>query len=122
MDKFGLCFTRVDSTAKAVASVRLSPEKYSLVLSDFKRENDKRSGYALLDDLKSTGKNYPVIFYALEFTQAQADDARRRGAPEVRSPFDLYDEVYAVLGNAQKPVGKLELIKQWIFGCRNSKN
>lgn len=119
MDKFGLCFTKVRSTEEAIRVLKADPSRYSLILSDFKR-NGVLAGLTLADDLKATGRKYPIIFYASDFTSEQAEAARKAGTPEVRSPFELYAETYAVLGARQAPVGRIELIGQFFTGCRNA--
>jgi hypothetical protein len=118
LQRFGLCFAGVDTTAGALKLLEANPRKFSVVISDFRRDRDPQAGYGLLDELKKRRLFIPFIFYVSNFTSAQALEAKARGAQaEVRGVIDLWTEVFKAINPRNAPIGKLELIWQQLLGC-----
>jgi len=118
MEKFGLCFARARTTDEAVRILVANPGVFSVVLSDFARDRDPKAGYGLLDEMQAKKIDVPLIYYVARFTQAQVDDAKRRGArAEVNWTIDLLSEVIDILPPEAKAPSDLELVTQWIRGC-----
>ncbi|MPR09234.1 hypothetical protein [Microvirga tunisiensis] len=116
--KYGLCFSHVETTADAVRMIEASPDKISLVISDFRRDRDPQAGYGFLDEIKRRNLAIPFIFYIRNYTPEQADEARRRGASaEVSGEFDLTDAILNVLNPDNVPASRAQLIWQELYGC-----
>jgi hypothetical protein len=120
LSDFGLCFTLVRSTDEGLEAIRRSPNRYSMILTNFADPpSDGKSRLPILDKLQGMGLSYPIAIYSLTFTPQEAKEARENGTPQVRSPLDLYSETFQALRFNKEPVGNIELIKQSIFKCYN---
>jgi hypothetical protein len=121
--EFGFCFESVNNTDAAMQKINANPKKYSVVISDFMRDQDPKQGYVLLDELKASDAEIPLIYYVGQFTEAQAADAKRRGAQaEVRGAIDLLREVFRAVNPQKTSAGRVELIVQRVLGCRGENN
>ena len=122
LTRFGLCFTPAQSTAEALQLLRSYPGRYSLVISDFRRENDPQAGYGLLEEMKKQKLSIPYVFYVLRASTDQIEEAKRRGArAEVSDAVDLWVNVFTAMYPDSPPVvGKIELIMQALLGCRRN--
>ena len=119
LKRFGLCFTPAKSTAEALQILASNPGKYSVVISDFRRDKDPQAGYGLLEEMKKRNLSIPYIFYVLRARAEQIEEAKRRGATaEVSDAVDLWVGVFnAMYPNAPPAVGRIELIIQRLRGC-----
>jgi len=118
LEMFGLCFVQAKSTNDALRLLNANPGKFSVVISDFHRPQDSKSGYGLLDEMKKRNSQIPFIFYAFSFTEDQVLEAKARGAQaEVRGAIDLWAETFAAIHPDSTSVGRLELITQQVLGC-----
>lgn len=116
--RFGLCFVQVQSTAQALKLIDADPREYSVVISDFRRVADPQAGYGLLDEIKKRNLSIPLIYYVLNFTDSQVQEAKGRGAQaEVRGALNLWAEVFGAIKPLSDPVGRLELISQQLRRC-----
>lgn len=123
---FGFCFEMAHSTSKAVQTLEETPDKFSLVISDFRRDNDPqayraggdtRSGYLLLEQLRDKGISIPFIFYSANSTKAHDEEARRRTAfAQVNSPFDLVLKVFTAV--PPREARGIQLINDLLSPCR----
>ncbi|MGX4771989.1 hypothetical protein ACWAUC_19635 [Bradyrhizobium guangdongense] len=119
LTRFGLCFALARSTQEALSYLQANPGRFAVIISDFKREDDPKQGYGMLDELKSRDLHIPLIFYVADHTDAQAKDAVRHGArAEVNDPIELLSEVVRALPSEAKEPGRIELLEQKVVGCR----
>jgi hypothetical protein len=117
--RFGLCFIAVEDGAKALRLIEQEPNRYSVVISNFRRVDDPLQGYGLLEEMKRRSLRIPLIYYVSMFTPEQAADAKMRGAvAEVRGPIDLVSEVFGAIGESGGTATRLGLIAQKIWPCR----
>jgi hypothetical protein len=70
LSNFSLCFDRVGTTADALKLLK-PRHRYSFIISDYTRKNDKQAGYGLLDEMKKQGISLPYIFYVDRRTQSR---------------------------------------------------
>lgn len=74
----GITIETSTSTEEALTTFRRSP--YDLVISDMNRPPDSQAGYTLLERLRDTGSDTPVVFYTGAAPRSRVQEARRRGA------------------------------------------
>lgn len=116
--KFGLCFTWAKDTATAMDLIRANPKKFSLVISDFRRDGDKQAGYPLLDQIKVEAPKLPFIFYVGRFTPEQRNDAIARGAvEETNDPMFLFTNAIASVNPSDETIGSIRLVLQELWYC-----
>ena len=72
-------------------------EAISVIISDFKRDDDAESGYNLLDKIRKNGIKVPFFFYSSSANQKYIEEAMRRGAQgETNNANDLFKMVTAL--------------------------
>jgi CheY-like chemotaxis protein len=81
-------FTTSTSTEEALD--RLDRDEYRAVISDMSRPPDRRAGYTLLEAMRRSGDNTPVIFYTSPRSTGYSEEARKKGAlGQTSSPQEL---------------------------------
>ncbi len=89
LSALGIRFVLAKSTDEAVPL--LSSQKFDLVITDFKRNDDRQGGYTLLAEVKKTSSTIPVIIYSGSATPKLDKEARLRGAfAETNQPQRLF--------------------------------
>ncbi len=76
----------------------MSSQKFSVIISDFKRADDTQAGYTLLREVQAQPKPVPLIIFSASATPDFEKDAKRLGAmAETNSQQFLFDAViYAI--------------------------
>jgi hypothetical protein len=118
LTRYGFCFYLATSTAEALQIWEKVREKPVLFISNFRRDDDPRAGYALLEDMHAKHIDVPLIYYVLNFTPKQAEDAREHGAQaEVRGAINLFSEVFRAIDPYGAQPTRRQLIMQHFLGC-----
>ncbi len=118
LTKYGLCFQQVSTAAEATRIFENNRNQFSAVISDFRRPNDPSTGYEFLYAIKKI-KDVPFIYYVGNFTKDQAKDAMNQGAKaEVNDPLHLVRETVNAVGAGQSEPTRLELVYDYLKGCR----
>ena len=78
LEALGVRFRTATSTGEALTA--LGTKKFNLIISDMDRPPDSQAGYTLLEKLRSSGDQTPVMFYTSSASPEQQRDARARGA------------------------------------------
>jgi pimeloyl-ACP methyl ester carboxylesterase len=119
LQRFGLCFTEVSSTDKAMEGLMRYPKAFFVVISDFWRKGDPKAGYGLLDEMKNRNLKVPLIYYSYNFPDKRAQEARDRGAQNmVQNSTPLYSEVFRAINLDRIPISNTWLVLQTLVGCR----
>ena len=85
----GIQFVLAKSTSEALPL--LSSERFQLVITDFKRRDDERAGYTLLEEVKNLKNPPPVIIYSSSASRGFEEEAKKRGAlAETNQPQRLF--------------------------------
>lgn len=115
---FGFCFTLKENAAEALMTLKASPSKYSVVVSDFKRDRDPQAGYGLFTQMQKDKIQLPYIFYVANFSEKQAEDARAKGVQaEVTGAIRLMQELFKAVNPNVVRVGRPRLVLDYLFGC-----
>lgn len=78
LEALGIQIDLATSTDEAFA--KLVAARYDLLITDMGRPPDPRAGYTLLDRLRASGNNIPVVIYAGSSSAEHREEARKHGA------------------------------------------
>lgn len=119
MGEFGICFTRVRTGAEALDLLRNWSKYYSVVVSDFGRENDPLNRYGLIRAVRAEKPNMPYIFYSLRFSKEQAKEAvQSEGArAEVDTPLPLLRELFKAVNPSGRSISSVRVVYEHVAGC-----
>ena len=78
LEALGLSFVLATSTDEALDLI--AQQKFDVIISDMGRPPDPRAGYTLLDQLRSSGNETPLVFYAGSNAPEHKAEARKHGA------------------------------------------
>lgn len=100
LEAFGLAITLSTSTEEGLEKLRA--RRFDVVITDLGRPGDPQAGYTLLEHIRQTNKQMPVIIYSAAARDEQHAEARRRGAfGSTNNPQELIQLVVsAVLGRS----------------------
>jgi CheY-like chemotaxis protein len=80
------------STSTEDALVQLSKQRFQLVITDFKRADDERAGYTLLEAIMKIANHPPVIIYSSSSAPQFEAEAKAMGAfGETTGPERLFN-------------------------------
>ena len=101
----GFCFVLEKNTFDAMRRLTDDPQKYSVIVSDFRRDSDPAAGYGLFDSMRKSEISTPFVFYVANFTNVQRQEAIAKGvSDEVTGAVPLLQAlVNAVRPNAETP-------------------
>ncbi|NNA57162.1 response regulator [Pseudomonas koreensis] len=89
LSALGIQFVLAESTTEAIPL--LKNQQFDVVITDFKRADDDRGGYTLLDEVKKLPNPPPLIIYSSSASPELEADARKRGAyAETNMPQRLF--------------------------------
>jgi len=89
LEALGVQFSLAKTTSEAVPLLR--SQQFQLVITDFKRADDDRGGYTLLEEVKKIQPKTPVIIYSASVTPKLEAEAKERGAfAETDQPQRLF--------------------------------
>lgn len=118
-EAFGFCTSRARSTDEAIKILTSQPSKFAAVISDFKRSEDPKSGYSIIDEIKKLQQPLPIFYYVTRYTSEQGREAISRGATlQTNNPFELIREVSRSAAKGGEHASNLALISNAVFGCR----
>ncbi len=90
LEALGVQFTLATNTDEAL--LKLSNQRFQLVITDFKRADDERAGYTLLMAIKKLTNPPPVIIYSGGATPQFEREAKEMGAfGETTGPEHLFN-------------------------------
>lgn len=96
LEAFGVDFTIAISTDEALN--RLRAQKFDAVISDMGRPPDAQAGYTLLDSMRKSGDDTPLVFYAGSRAPEHVAESKRRGALGCTNrPDELFEYVLGAL-------------------------
>lgn len=78
LEAIGVSFVLATSTDEALD--RLAKQKFDVIISDMGRPPDARAGYTLLERLRASGNQTPLVIYAGSNALEHKAEARSRGA------------------------------------------
>lgn len=78
LEALGLSFVLATSTEEALDLV--AKQRFDVIISDMRRPSDPWAGFTLLDQLRGSGNETPLVFYAGSNALAHKAEARKRGA------------------------------------------
>ncbi|ROL87132.1 hypothetical protein BK636_05440 [Pseudomonas chlororaphis] len=89
LSALGIQFVLAENTTEAIPL--LANQQFDVVITDFKRADDDRGGYTLLDKVKKLPNPPPLIIYSSSASPELEADARKRGAyAETNMPQRLF--------------------------------
>jgi CheY-like chemotaxis protein len=96
LSALGIRFVLAKSTAEALPMLR--SQKFDLVITDFKRQDDPQGGYTLLSEVMKVAPPPPLIIYTASATPELEAEARKRGAyAETNQPQRLFSLAVSAL-------------------------
>lgn len=88
----GISFVLARNTQEAISE--LASQRFNVVITDFKRADDARGGYTLLDEVKKLPNPPPLIIYTGSTSPELEAQARQRGAfAQTNLPQQLFSSV-----------------------------
>jgi CheY-like chemotaxis protein len=120
LGKFGLCFALAKNTDEALSFIRANPTVFPVIISDFDRPADNDNAHKLIQRLKDSGNAIPVIIYALNFTDKQAEHSVKviKARAQLKYPLDLLAEVIKLVPPDTLKPSRSETILQAMLGCK----
>jgi PleD family two-component response regulator len=96
LERLGIRFQTVTNTADAMKALKSGT--FQVVITNFKRQDDPKGGFTLLEEMKKLNKTIPLIIYTGSATPEYVAAAKKRGAfGETTSPQELFSLVISAL-------------------------
>nr|WP_250810838.1 response regulator [Neorhizobium tomejilense] len=97
LEALGVEFILSLSTEDALE--KMSHQGFDMVISDMGRPPDPNAGYTLLDQMRASKNNTPLVFYAGSRSPEHVQESRRRGALGCTNrPDELFEYVFSEIG------------------------
>jgi CheY-like chemotaxis protein len=94
LERKGIEVTTRTSTESALDLLRADPTRFGLVISDMSRGWDRSAGYTLLEEMRNSDLETPLVIYASSGDPQHDFEAKRRGAlGSTNTPSALIDLV-----------------------------
>jgi DNA-binding NtrC family response regulator len=105
---------------EALSFIRANPTVFPVIISDFDRPADNDNAHKLIQRLKDSGNAIPVIIYALNFTDKQAEHSVKviKARAQLKYPLDLLAEVIKLVPPDTLKPSRSETILQAMLGCK----